>query len=415
MKYTEMLLSDGNNLKPKLQSQLANFRPTYFKDYTDKDHGVYLVPIGNVDFYYDDNKEIIQKYRGKTHLNLTHCENKLYNQFGTGVDTNQPVMIVRITHVVNNGGIDLSQCKFKIISGNHRLYMLKEYYPDVTHFPMQIIESEDETQVAIVGLAPNRTNPNVLKSGEEHVVKTGEELIEIGALEPTQKAIRKFVLASDRYASEQNKNNMVAAIIKRSGVKLTFKSITDGSVKKFYKKHGYKQQGDFSTFTQDGDTYHGSIATLGYLSTRFFRSLKKYLETDIPTLVDGYVSDKSLSKYGDNFTPAEVDRVRALILDEYADLADLFELLVNKILAGEITKLDDLMRMNGFIAQLRGEVRKEDPTALIPTFDSEIQTIFQDIRKKKIEKKEKQRLAEAQSDTLQGQVELPLDDFLKVG
>ena len=72
------------------------------------------------------------------------------------------------------------------------------------------------------------------------------------------------------------------------------------------------------------------------------------------------------------------------------------------------------MRMNGFIAQLRGEVRKEDPTALIPTFDSEIQTIFQDIRKKKVEKKEKQRLAEAQSDTLQGQVELPLDDFLKV-
>ena len=73
------------------------------------------------------------------------------------------------------------------------------------------------------------------------------------------------------------------------------------------------------------------------------------------------------------------------------------------------------MQENGFIAQLMGAVKREDPTALIPIFDSEIQAIFQAIRKKKAEKKEKQRLAEAQSDAMQGQVELPLDDFLKVG
>lgn len=404
MKYTEMLLSDGNKLKPKLESQLDRFRPTYFKDYTDKDHGVQLVCIDDVDFYRDDNKEIIQKYRGKTPLNITHCENKLYNQFGTGVDTNQPVMIVK-----KEGS------KYKIISGNHRLYMLKEYYPDVTHFPMQIIESENKAQIAIVGLAPNRTNPNVLKSGEAHVVKTGSDLVESGDLEPTKKAIRKFVIASDRYASEQSKDNMVAQIIKMSGVNLTFRSITDGSIKKFYKEYGYEQKGDFGTFTQDGDTYHGSIATQGYLSNRFFKALQRYLETGISTLVDGYVSDRSLTKYGDNFTPEEVNTVRAEILDEYADLKDLFQVLVNKIFAGEITELDDIMKMNGFIAQLKGQVRKEDTSRLIDTFDSEIDAIFQDIRKKKVEKKEKQRLAEAQSDTLQGQVELPLNDFLKVG
>lgn len=399
-----MLLSDGNKLKPKLESQLDRFRPTYFKDYTDKDHGVQLVCIDDVDFYRDDNKEIIQKYRGKTPLNITHCENKLYNQFGTGVDTNQPVMIVK-----KEGS------KYKIISGNHRLYMLKEYYPDVTHFPMQVIESENKAQIAIVGLAPNRTNPNVLKSGEAHVVKTGSDLVESGDLEPTKKAIRKFVIASDRYASEQSKDNMVAQIIKMSGVNLTFRSITDGSIKKFYKEYGYEQKGDFGTFTQDGDTYHGSIATQGYLSNRFFKALQRYLETGISTLVDGYVSDRSLTKYGDNFTPEEVNTVRAEILDEYADLKDLFQVLVNKILAGEITELDDIMKMNGFIAQLKGQVRKEDTSRLIDTFDSEIDAIFQDIRKKKVEKKEKQRLAEAQSDTLQGQVELPLNDFLKVG
>ena len=400
-----MLLSDGNKLKPKLESQLDRFRPTYFKDYTDKDHGVQLVCIDDVDFYRDDNKEIIQKYRGKTPLNITHCENKLYNQFGTGVDTNQPVMIVLLD----------GHNRYKIISGNHRLYMLKEYYPDVTHFPMQVIESKDEAQIAIVGLAPNRTNPNVLKSGEAHVVKTGSDLVESGALEPTKKAIRKFVIASDRYASEQSKDNMVAQIIKMSGVNLTFRSITDGSIKKFYKEYGYEQKGDFGTFTQDGDTYHGSIATQGYLSNRFFKALQRYLETGISTLVDGYVSDRSLTKYGDNFTPEEVNTVRAEILDEYADLKDLFQVLVNKILAGEITELDDIMKMNGFIAQLKGQVRKEDTSRLIDVFDSEIDAIFQAIRKKKAEKKEKQRLAEAQSDAMQGQVELPLDDFLKVG
>ena len=57
MQYSEMLLSDGNKLKPKLESQLHRFRPTYFKDYTDKDHGVQLVCIDDVDFYRDDNKE----------------------------------------------------------------------------------------------------------------------------------------------------------------------------------------------------------------------------------------------------------------------------------------------------------------------------------------------------------------------
>ena len=53
MQYSEMLLSDGNKLKPKLESQLHRFRPTYFKDYTDKDHGVHLVCIDDVDFYTD--------------------------------------------------------------------------------------------------------------------------------------------------------------------------------------------------------------------------------------------------------------------------------------------------------------------------------------------------------------------------
>ena len=405
MQYSEMLLSDGNKLKPKLESQLNRFRPTYFKDYTDKDHGVQLVCIDDVDFYYDDDKEIIQKYRGKTPLNVTHCENKLYDQFGTGVDTNQPVMIVK-----KEGS------KYKIISGNHRLYMLKEYYPDVTHFPMQVIESDDKAQIAILGLAPNRTNPNVLKSGEEHVIKTGSDLVESGDLKPTKKAIRNFVLASDRYASEQSKKNMVAQIIKMSGVNLTFRSITDGSVKElFYKKYNYKQKGGFATFKQDGDTYHGTVATQGYLSNRFFKALQRYLETGISTLVDGYVSDRSLTKYGDNFTPEEVNTVRAEILDEYAELKDLFQVLVNKILAGEITKLDDIMKMNGFIPQLKGQVRKEVTSTLIDTFDSEIQAIFQAIRKKKAEKKEKQRLAEAQSDQIQDCVTAPLDDFLKTG
>ena len=404
MHYSEMLLSDGNKLKPKLESQLHRFRPTYFKDYTDKDHGVHLVCIDDVDFYTDDDKEIIQKYRGKTPLNLTHCENKLYNQFGTGIDTNQPVMIV-----LKDGS------RYKIISGNHRLYMLKTYYPDVTHFPMQIIESKDHTQIAIVGLAPNRTNPNVLKSGEEHVVKTGSDLVESGDLEATKKAIRSFVLASDRYASEQSKKNMVAQIIKMSGVNLTFRSITDGSVDQFYKEYNYKQNGSFATFKQDGDTYHGTVATQGYLSNRFFKALQRYLESGISTLVDGYVSDRSLTKYGDNFTPEEVNTVRAEILDEYAELKDLFQVLINKILAGQITELDDIMKMNGFIAQLKGQVRKEDTSRLIDIFDSEIQAIFQDIRKEKAEKKEKQRLAEAQSDQIQDCVTAPLDDFLKTG
>ena len=67
--------------------------------------------------------------------------------------------------------------RYKIISGNHRLYMLKEFYPDVTHFPMQIVESDDESQIAIVGLAPNRTNPNVLHSGEQDVINTALQLI----------------------------------------------------------------------------------------------------------------------------------------------------------------------------------------------------------------------------------------------
>ena len=404
MQYSEMLLSDGNKLKPKLESQLHRFRPTYFKDYTDKDHGVHLVCIDDVDFYTDDDKEIIQKYRGKTPLNLTHCENKLYNQFGTGIDTNQPVMIV-----LKDGS------RYKIISGNHRLYMLKTYYPDVTHFPMQIIESKDHTQIAIVGLAPNRTNPNVFKSGEEHVVKTGSDLVESGDLEATKKAIRSFVLASDRYASEQSKKNMVAQIIKMSGVNLTFRSITDGSVDQFYKEYNYKQNGSFATFKQDGDTYHGTVATQGYLSNRFFKALQRYLESGISTLVDGYVSDRSLTKYGDNFTPEEVNTVRAEILDEYAELKDLFQVLINKILAGQITELDDIMKMNGFIAQLKGQVRKEDTSRLIDIFDSEIQAIFQDIRKEKAEKKEKQRLAEAQSDQIQDCVTAPLDDFLKTG
>ena len=404
MQYSEMLLSDGNKLKPKLESQLHRFRPTYFKDYTDKDHGVHLVCIDDVDFYTDDDKEIIQKYRGKTPLNLTHCENKLYNQFGTGIDTNQPVMIV-----LKDGS------RYKIISGNHRLYMLKTYYPDVTHFPMQIIESKDHTQIAIVGLAPNRTNPNVLKSGEEHVVKTGSDLVESGDLEATKKAIRSFVLASDRYASEQSKKNMVAQIIKMSGVNLTFRSITDGSVDQFYKEYNYKQNGSFATFKQDGDTYHGTVATQGYLSNRFFKALQRYLESGISTLVDGYVSDRSLTKYGDNFTPEEVNTVRAEILDEYAELKDLFQVLINKILAGQITELDDIMKMNGFIAQLKGQVRKEDTSRLIDIFDSEIQAIFQDIRKEKAEKKEKQRLAEAQSDQIQDCVTAQLDDFLKTG
>ena len=305
--------------------------------------------------------------------------------------------------------------RYKIISGNHRLYMLKTYYPDVTHFPMQIIESKDHTQIAIVGLAPNRTNPNVLKSGEEHVVKTGSDLVESGDLEATKKAIRSFVLASDRYASEQSKKNMVAQIIKMSGVNLTFRSITDGSVDQFYKEYNYKQNGSFATFKQDGDTYHGTVATQGYLSNRFFKALQRYLESGISTLVDGYVSDRSLTKYGDNFTPEEVNTVRAEILDEYAELKDLFQVLINKILAGQITELDDIMKMNGFIAQLKGQVRKEDTSRLIDIFDSEIQAIFQDIRKEKAEKKEKQRLAEAQSDQIQDCVTAPLDDFLKTG
>ena len=73
------------------------------------------------------------------------------------------------------------------------------------------------------------------------------------------------------------------------------------------------------------------------------------------------------------------------------------------------------MKMNGFIAQLKGQVRKEDTSRLIDIFDSEIQAIFQDIRKEKAEKKEKQRLAEAQSDQIQDCVTAPLDDFLKTG
>ena len=90
-------------------------------------------------------------------------------------------------------------------------------------------------------------------------------------------------------------------------------------------------------------------------------------------------------------------------------------MLINKILAGQITELDDIMKMNGFIAQLKGQVRKEDTSRLIDIFDSEIQAIFQDIRKEKAEKKEKQRLAEAQSDQIQDCVTAPLDDFLKTG
>ena len=60
-------------------------------------------------------------------------------------------------------------------------------------------------------------------------------------------------------------------------------------------------------------------------------------------------------------------------------------------------------------------MRKEDTSRLIDIFDSEIQAIFQDIRKEKAEKKEKQRLAEAQSDQIQDCVTAPLDDFLKTG
>ena len=405
MKILNLLLSDGSNLKGKLESELEYFRPTYFKDFTGTDHGVKLVPIGNVDFYYDENFEITQKYRSFSKLNITHCENKLYNQFDTGIDTNQPVMIVLLD----------GHNRYKIISGNHRLYMLKEYYPDVTHFPMQVIESKDEAQIAIVGLAPNRTNPNVLHSGEQDVINTALQLIKNNELEDNKQAIKAWVVASDRYASPQSKDNMVAQIIDRAGVKLTFRSITDGSVKKFYAKHGYEQTGDFTVFEQDGDSYHSSIVTKGYVSTKFFRALKRFLETGIPTLLDIYVSDKSLKSFDDPSDPSSITRVRAEILDEVEELRELFRLLVKKILAGEITELDDIMQENGFIAQLMGVVKREDPTALIPIFDSEIQAIFQAIRKKKAEKKEKQRLAEAQSDAMQGQVELPLDDFLKVG
>lgn len=417
MQILNLLLSDGSNLKGKLESELEYFRPTYFKDFTGIDHGVKLVPIGNVEFYYDENFEITQKYRSFSKLNITHCENKLYNQFDTGIDTNQPVMVIKLEKAVYNddGTLDVENSKFLIISGNNRLYMLKEFYPDVTHFPMQIVESDDESQIAIVGLAPNRTNPNVLHSGEQDVINTALQLIKNNKLEDNKKAIKAWVVASDRYASPQSKDNMVAQIIDRAGVKLTFRSITDGSVKKFYAKHGYEQTGDFTVFEQDGDSYHSSIVTKGYVSTKFFRALKRFLETGIPTLLDIYVSDKSLKSFDDPTDPSNITRVRAEILDEVEELRELFRLLVKKILAGEITELDDIMQENGFIAQLMGAVKREDPTALIPIFDSEIQAIFQAIRKKKAEKKEKQRLAEAQSDTLQGQVELPLDEFLKVG
>ena len=168
-------------------------------------------------------------------------------------------------------------------------------------------------------------------------------------------------------------------------------------------------------FTKDGEKYHSTVITKGYWPTRIMSAIAKKLDDGLVTLADGYVSDKSFGKFKDPNDPANITAMRAKIVDEYWLEYDIFDELIKEIKAGNIEDLQDIIRLESFIPQLMGDVKDEPSNTMIDVFDKEIKAKYDEIVAKRKAREEKQRLAEAQSDTLQGQVELPLDDFLKVG
>jgi len=417
MTINNLYLDQGKKLKQNLEDCISSFRGTYFSFFTGKNHGVLLVPLNNIKFHYDDKGNIEQRWRSNTKINHTHCETKLLHQFSTGIDTNLPVMIVRIKGegVYHDGVLDVDNTEFEIVSGNHRLYMLTKVVKDITHFPVQVIESDDHVEIGAIGLSPNRTNPNVLKSGEEDVIFTGVQLIKSGKLKAKRQDIKNFVSNSDRYASPQSKLRMVKEIEDRGEVPLTFRSITDKSASVFFDEFNHPQKGGMEVYTKDGERYHSTVITKGYWPTRIMSAIAKRLDSGLVTLADGYVSDKSFGKFKDPNDPANITAMRAKIVDEYWLEYDMFDELIKEIKAGNIEDLQDIIRLESFIPQLMGDVKDEPANTMIDVFDEEIRATYNEIVAKRKAKEEKTRQVETQSDNIQDCVTEPLDDFLKTG
>ena len=385
------------------------FRTDKYHSAEYKSHGIQQPPLSQIDFYYDQYGNRIQPFRDGLQLLEDYVETKLPNMFDHSFDYNKPIGVVLLTHAVKdkNGNIDFDKSSYRVIVGTHRTAFYKSI--DLECMAYEVIEADD-MNLGIIGLGSNIEIPKGIEGKGGSTVVYVAQMIRKRKLIKSKKAIAEYIDKIMPNAHGNNKNKIIKECMTAAKVQSQITSLTAKAIERLHEKYK-KTWGKYTLEMKYNDKLnkYGTTFTKDYADNTFFDAIVKFVQSEIGTQANVYVTDKFMKEENPWLS-------RAQIVNEYNLALERFNKLLDYARKNPNLKMEDIISLGVIYPQIaqHNTLDEELPNEEIPLNHPLLLKELKTIQKKALKKKLKTAKGIKKSNVGQQQVSETLNEVLSM-
>lgn len=376
-------------------------------DYTS--HGIHPIPCQQIDFYYDQYGNRVQPFRDGLQLMKDYIETKLPNMFDFSFDYNKSIGVVLLTHTVRdeNGNIDYQKSSYRVIVGTHRTAFYKSI--DLECMAYEVIEADD-LNLGIIGLGSNIEIPKGIEGKGTSTVVYVEKMIRQRKIKKSKDAIAEYIDKIMPNSHGNNKNRIIKECMAAAKVQSQITSLTAKTIEELHEKYK-KTWGKYTLKMKYNDKLnkYGTTFTKDYADNTFFDAIVKFVQSEIGTQANVYVTDKFMKEENPWLSRAQIVNEYNLALERFNELLDYARKNPN-------LKMEDIISLGVIYPQIaqHNTLDEELPNEEIPLNHPLLLKELKSIQKKTLKKNLKTAKGIKKSNIGQQQVSETLDQVLSM-